>query len=429
MLIDNQLNRTTVPEIRMVDRIKLEDAEREQFNPNVDAFLTPGGQKNLIKVIMVIPAGRRSEPQKLVAQIAARMLKEGTEKYTAKEIAEKFDYYGASVSTAAGMDQATISIFVLKKFLAPVMELVVDVLNNASFPNKEFQTVIKNSLQKLAVNLEKTSYLASTRFYEHLFGADHPYGYEVQVEDYENLNPGMLKSFHRDQYHSSGITAYIAGKYDAADIDLLKQAFAEIKTGPNREAGAVVEPVYLPKQIKVVKEDAVQAALRIGSPSIEKTHPDRKVLTILNTIFGGYFGSRLMSNIREEKGYTYGIYSSIESLRQQSYFLISTEVGAEVADDAVNEIFKEMSRLQTELIPEAELDLVKNYMLGSLLQQFDGPFRISRALKNLNESGLNAQYIHDLVEVVKHVSPADIQSCAQKYFNRENQTVVIASNR
>lgn len=412
----------------MVEQIPLKDAEKTSFSENINAYLIKGGKKDIIKIVVAFKAGRLYEPSKLVAQLTARMLREGTENYTAKALAEKIDYYGATINTKAGMDQVSMTIFTMKKFLPEVMELAIEILGKPTFPEKEFNNIIKNSIQKLEVNLEKTTYLASTKFFESMFSSDHPYGYMVNTNDYHALNTESLKSYYKEKYSSGPINVYISGKYEDEDIETIKNALLQLQL--NKDAAYTTKelPTYKAQQHSLKKKDAMQAAIRIGMPIMSKDHPDRHTFSILNTLFGGYFGSRLMSNIREDKGYTYGIYSSISSYKQQACFLISTEVGVEVCDNAVKEIFNEINRLKTEIIPEEELDLVRNYILGSMLQQLDGPFKISATLKSLYDDGLDSQYIHNYTKKVKSISALELQACAQQYLIEDQFTTVIARN-
>jgi len=422
------LNRSIAPPIEMVEKITFNDAEKTSFSDNINAFLIKGGKKDIVKIVVAFNAGRQYEPAKLVAQLTARMLNEGTENYTAKALAEKIDYYGATINTKAGMDQVTMTIFTMKKFLPEVMNLAIEILGKPTFPEKEFKNIIKNSIQKLEVNLEKTSYLASTKFYESLFSGNHPYGYTVKPEDYNELSTEQLANFYKEKYHTGPVNVYISGKYDDNDVEVIKAALLQLNINQSAKLATQPIPTYTPQKHQVKKNDALQAAIRIGMPIMGKAHPDRHTFSILNTVFGGYFGSRLMSNIREDKGYTYGIYASISSFKQQASFLISTEVGVEVCDDAVKEIFNEINRLKNEIIPEEELDLVRNYILGSMLQQLDGPFKKSATLKSLYDDGLDNQYIHQYIEKVKQISALELQLCAKQYFIDDQFTTVIARN-
>jgi predicted Zn-dependent peptidase len=160
-----------------------------------------------------------------------------------------------------------------------------------------------------------------------------------------------------------------------------------------------------------------------------KTHKDFHSLTVLNTILGGYFGSRLMTNIREDKGYTYGIGSGMIPLKKAGYFFISTEVGVEVCNKAIDEIYIEINRLRNESISEKELILVKNYMIGSFLRSIDGPFALANRFKSIMEYDLDYSYYDDYISTIKNIKASDLLNLANKYLDPNSMTEVVAGKR
>jgi predicted Zn-dependent peptidase len=176
----------------------------------------------------------------------------------------------------------------------------------------------------------------------------------------------------------------------------------------------------------VEKSDAIQSAIRVGRILFNKTHPDYFKFQVLNTILGGYFGSRLMANIREDKGYTYGIGSGLNSLLHSGYFFISTEVGADVTTKALDEIHKELKLLREDLVSESELETVRNYILGQFLRSVDGPFALAEKFKAVYEFGLDYSYYDKYFHAVKTVTPAEIRDLANKYFQEKDLIECVA---
>jgi len=424
------LDRSKIPEIKLLNQIPLHEAEIIELVPGIKAYLIKGGKKEVVKIQTFFKAGRWHEPQKLVAQITATMLKEGTKNLTAKALVEKIDYYGASISTKAHFDFASITISTMRKFLPQVMEIKREIIAASVLPEKELNILLNNLKQKLAVNKEKTSYLASTQFYKSIFGENHPYGYDVESEDYDRLSAEKLYQFYQEKYQSRYPTIYISGNFGDGEVQKIGDCYTGLfAVNELLKTDAQPESAPYKAQTKIMrKKEALQAAIRIGKPIIGKHHPDRFILNILNIILGGYFGSRLMSNIREDKGYTYSIYSSITSYLHNSYFLISTEVGIDVCDAALREIFLEIERLKNTPVEQKELQLVKNYISGSLLRLIDGPFKTDNILKGLYDFGLDTRYFQAYVDKVKHITAEEIQQCAQKYLGKETLTQVIARN-
>ena len=199
----------------------------------------------------------------------------------------------------------------------------------------------------------------------------------------------------------------------------------EIKERPS-------EPISIVKCIDdfniqlINKEESLQSGIRIGKLLIPKTHKDFPKLFLLNTILGGYFGSRLMTNIREDKGYTYGIGSGLSSNKKESTFFISTEVGSDYTKATVTEIEKEIEKLQKQLVSEKELDLVKNYLFGSFMRNFDGAFEAIDRFKAINELGMDYNYYEFLFSEIKTANSESIRETAKKYFNFDNMVKVVA---
>ncbi|HCN82614.1 MAG TPA: insulinase family protein, partial [Sphingobacteriaceae bacterium] len=183
------------------------------------------------------------------------------------------------------------------------------------------------------------------------------------------------------------------------------------------------------KEHYIERPDAIQSAMRIGQLSVNRNHPDFPDLQVLNTILGGYFGSRLMANIREDKGYTYSIGSAIISLENAGYFFIASEVGTEVCNDAMNEIRKEVGKLKTELISDEELSLVKNYILGSMLGGLENVFSHADKFKNIYFFGLGYDYYERYINRVKHVTPAELLKLAKKYFDFDRFEKIVVGKK
>jgi predicted Zn-dependent peptidase len=157
-----------------------------------------------------------------------------------------------------------------------------------------------------------------------------------------------------------------------------------------------------------------------------RKHPDFIPFTILNTVLGEYFGSRLMSNLREDKGYTYGVNSMVSEYQNIGYFLIATDVAAEHVDSALKEIRFEIEKLQTELIEQEELDLVKNYLLGQLLKSADGPYAMTDLYVHLQSFGLEVDYYNRYIHEINEITSEELQDCAKKYLNWDDLTIVTA---
>jgi len=422
------LDRTQSPEYRRIEHIDLVKAEEKQLSNNIPVYVVNAGTQDLLKIEFIFEAGVWQQNYPLVAYASNQMLDEGTKQRSAEKIAESIDYYGAFLETEISMDYAYVSLYVLSKHLKSVLPLVEDIIKNPVFPVNEFRTFVQNKKQHLLVEEQKVEPIARKKFKELLFGEKHPYGHSITSADYDNLKTGDLADFHRKFYCAENCKIIIAGKVSQGAIDSINGHFGgkdwqlNSKKGP---ATRVIQPVSGAQKQLIAKKDAVQSALRIGKLMFNKTHPDYLPMQVLNTVLGGYFGSRLMANIREDKGYTYGIGSSIVSLKNGGYFSIASEVGVDVCSRAVDEIFFEIKRLREETIPPEELELVKSYMLGIFLRSIDGPFALADKFKGIMEYGLGYDYYENQINTIKNISAKELKDLANTYFREDSMTELV----
>lgn len=422
-------DRTVAPSLREIQNIRLPAIQRFQLSNGIPVFNINAGNQEVVKVELIFDAGRWQEPQRAIAGTTSKLLLEGTSAKSAQQLAEEIDFYGANIGSEATIDYGLVTLFTLNKHVDHLFPLLREVIYDATFPEKELSTYIQNSKQRLMVSLQKVDFLAHKAFNEQLYGSGYPSGYTTTPEDYDGIDVTSLRSFHASQYKSGNCKIIIAGKVTDHILSLLDRYFGaahfrEQNNGHLTHAIAAAEN----RKSFTAKKDAVQSGIRIGKMLVNKLHPDYPSLRILNTIFGGYFGSRLMQNLREDKGYCYGVHSSIASYLHDAHFYITTEVGGEVTWDAVREIYYEMDRLRAEPVPEEELQLVKNYLLGVFLGDVDGPFNVAEVLRGLIVYGLDEQFFYRLIETTKNISSPDLQELAIKYFDPESMMEVVAGN-
>lgn len=423
------MNRTLAPESKEIETIQLIKPEVQYLSNGVPVYVINAGTQELVKIEFIFPAGSAKEHKPLVANCTSNLLKEGTTKSTSAEIAEKLDFFGAFLEAECHKDNASISLYSLNKHLDKTFPLLAEVLLEPSFPVKELNLFLQNNKQKYVVSLSKVDFLARHKFNELLFGKDHPYGKLPEVTDYDNVNVEDLIQFYKEQYDLSTATVIIAGKVEEHHFELLEKLFGKVQVTEKPDQAHFPAPVSGRNKEIVEKQDAIQSALRIGKIMFNKTHPDYIPMQILNCVLGGYFGSRLMNNIREDKGYTYGIGSALVSMKYTGYFFITTEVGVDVTQKAINEIYYELKRLREDLIPKEELELVKNYLLGMFIRSADGPFALADKLKGVLEYGLTYEYFDRFIHTIKTITSEELQAMAQKYFKEEDQFELVVGKK
>lgn len=421
------LNRTHPPQFKTIEHVDIPKSEKQILSNQIPVHIINGGSQDILKIELIFNAGLWYHTAPLIAGTCNSMLNEGTEKYSAAELAEKFDFYGAYITYNNSQHDASVCLYTLNKYLDETLDLLEELVKHPTFPAKEFKTILNNKKQNYLLNREKPSALAKEKFVGLIYGEKHPYANIFDAKTFDQVQLDDVKSFYTDFYTPDNCHMIVSGKMNESVLPHLEKRF-----GASAWKGQLSE--YQPKhevisssnkKLFVHKKDAVQSSIRIGRLLFNKTHPDFAGIMLLNLILGGYFGSRLMQNIREDKGYTYGINSVLLSHLSSGHFAIVTEVGTDVCKAAVTEIYNEIARLREALVPESELKLAKNYFAGEMLRSFDSPFALSDSLRGNLPFGFDNSYYENFLKEFKKVSPEQIMDLANKYFQKEDLFEVI----
>jgi predicted Zn-dependent peptidase len=425
------INRKIIPAFKAIEKVELIHATEKRLRNNIPVYAVNAGTQEIIKIEFLFSAGMYHQSMTLQAASVNSMLEEGTSKMTAAQIADAVDFYGAFLELGVEQDSASVILYTLNKHLKATLPVVEQVIKDSVFPQEELNTHLQNKKQKFLVNNQKVATVARKRFSELVFGEQHPYGRDVKDADFERIKREDLIHFYQTHYRSDNCRIILAGKVDEDVYEQLDNLFGGNDwSGLNQFSQKTIEiNSTQEKQHLVYKDDALQSAIRIGKIMFNKTHPDYHPMQVLNTLYGGYFGSRLMSNIREDKGYTYGIGSGLVSLKHGGYFFITTEVGVDVCKNALTEIYSEMDRLREELVSDEELKLVKNYMLGTFLRNVDGPFALADRFKGLLEYNLGYDYFDKYMSTIKNISPSQIRELANTYFDKGSMIELVVGKK
>ncbi len=410
--------RTKQPPVKTVSAITGIPVENRVLKNGISLFMINAGTEDVARIEFVFRAGMAMESVPLLAGITNMMLSEGTWNYTAEELNNTLDFYGIFQNLTTDRDSAGLNMLFLNKHIEKAMELAGEILFHPVFPEKELNLMMKKRLAGYRISREKVQNIASDCFFESVFGRNHPYGRPVEEKDFEAITPALLRDFHSAYYTPRNMAAIISGKIHENTPYLFEKYFGSF-TDSSLPAGNSLKAIngQDAAKIHIEKPGSLQTAIRIGSATINKRHPDYPGLKILDTILGGYFGSRLMKNIREDKGYTYGIHSSVTSLDQSVYKVISTETGKQYCTLTIDEIYREIRILQKEHVKNDELEVVRNYMSGEMVRMFDGPFAIADSFKAVWEFGLDFSYFNRMMDTVKTIDPEEIMRLANLYYN------------
>ncbi|GAA4449252.1 pitrilysin family protein [Rurimicrobium arvi] len=387
----------------------------------VPLYWLNAGVQDVVEINWVFPAGLWYEEKPAVAHASAGLLKSGTLQQTANQINESLEFYGANLKVHAGNDYITLTLDTLTRHLPAILPIVAEVMAEAQFPQHELDLYQNNAIQRLLVSQRECDFVANQKIDAMLFGADHPYGRYSRKEAIEALQCEDLLAFHRRHLGFSGLKMFMAGKVGDQEVQLLNRIFGSVAiqgtvSTPQHAIDAATErKVFFSND-----PNGVQGAVRIGRRFIRRTHPDFAGVVVLNTVFGGYFGSRLMSNIREEKGFTYGIYSSVGAFAEDASLIIHTEAGRDVLEQTVTEVYHEMDRLCREPVEAEELLLVKNYLLGNILGDLDGPFSIMQRWRSLILNGFGIERFNANIETYKSITADELLTLAQRYLDKKD---------
>ncbi|MEO5500669.1 MAG: pitrilysin family protein [Ginsengibacter sp.] len=408
--------------------LKLLPVDKFKLRNRVQLYYLKAVADEVVNIEWVFNAGNLYETKEDVSLAMCNLIKSGTSTMNAFELTEKIEYYGAFFHAAYGHEVVTLTLSCLSRHLNKLLPIIREIITDSIFKEEEVEIYKQNSLQSLAVNQEKCDYVANNLVQEMVFGPHHPYARSQTESNIKALTRNDILSFFKKYVASGYCRIFAAGKLPADFLGQMDSLFGDLSFNAEFQVPSILVNVTSEKKIsRIIDDNGVQGSVRLGRLFPGYNHPDYKKVIVLNTLFGGYFGSRLMNNIREDKGYTYGISSYVQSYRDAGAWFISTEAGREVCGPTVVEVYKEMEDLCNEVVSPEELSLVKNYIIGIYLSQIDGPFKIMDRWKSLILKGFSEDFFYESINSIKHITAEEIQLLAQKYFvaNDFKEVVVI----
>lgn len=403
-------------------KLQLKPYNHFTLDNGVPVYSIDAGAQDVLMLEWVFYAGNWYEEKNIVAATANFLLKNGTHQKSAFALNEYFEFHGAYLNRSCYNETATITLHCLAKHLSALLPVVAELLTESIFPEEELAIYKQNQKQRLEVNLKKCDFIANRLIDEYVYGFHHPYGRYTSTLDYDQLQRDELIHFYKRFYTEGKCLLFVAGKPPANLAQQLNHVFGKLPfhQQPLPEVQYNTESAIIKKYNIINDKNGVQGAVRIARPFPDRHHPDFPKVQVLNNIFGGFFGSRLMSNIREDKGYTYGIHSYLQNHIHDTAWMISTEAGRDVCEATIEEVYKEMAILCNEMVKEEELHLVRNYMIGSLLGDLDGPFQIIARWKNYILNNLSEEFFYNSIRIVQSISAEELQALAKKYLVPED---------
>lgn len=426
------LDRTKAPETYEIDAVNIQIAEVTHLSNGARLHAIKSETQPVIRLDFVFKAGKWFDHKKGTSDIAARMLLEGSLNHTAKQIADKVAFYGASFENNHGYDRSEYTLYCLAKYTSELLPLVLDVLQNPTFPEEEFDLLKQRTIQSLKVQRQKNNYLATHSFTQQIYGDNHPYTFGFDTGILEAITKEDAEAYYKSRFITQELEVFACGAIDDQMQRHLEQEISKLQIQPSNLSAFAPEHQVSSATNKynlVQVDDSLQSSIRIGKRFPKISEPDYQKLLVLNEILGGYFGSRLMRNIREDKGYTYGIYSAISPKELDTLFFIGTDVNYAVTDDTISEILKEVKALQQEAVPDSELETVKNYMLGKFLNDIATIFDQCDRYKRIVLYNLQPEHYNNYVTTIRTITSPELQELANTYLSEHDFYTSVAGRR
>ena len=414
------------PKLKDLSSFKLQPPKEYYLDNGIKVLEISGGTQEVTKIDIIFRGGRLLEEKRLASRFVSSLLREGGSLYKDSSIiADELDYYGVNIRSASNLDYNYLSFSCLNKHLSNTLPIIEDILLHPTFSEKTIQRYKKKAISNLAMDLSKNDMVCYREFSSLLYGEDHPYGYNTTKSDIINIEREDIIQYYEKAFRSSLCLIIITGLPQTDTVDKLNKVLKEIKSGGKEVHFPLPNPTILKNRYHFETENKLQKAIKIGRRVCNRQHQDYPAFFLLNTILGGYFGSRLMTIIREELGYTYNIYSTIDNLRFDSYFYISTEVNESFIEPTLFAIQSIIKDLQEIKLSRKELNMVKNYIKGNFLSLLDGPFLQGTLIRSMELEGLSLQGFESLYQRIQDVTEEDIINCANKYLKEEDLLTVI----
>ena len=415
------------PELTIPSEIQVPLSLKHKSRNGIDIHLINTPEYEVVKISFVFHAGTRSQRHPFVASATANMLAEGSERFTSQELAERLDYYGSYFDVNIDRDYAYITFCSLKKFFAQTSEIIEQIILHPIFPEKEVATYCAKRQQQLTIERRKVETKAREKFAQAIFGAEHPYGISYDEKEYESIKREHIEEHYRRLYTAENCLIVCSGYISDEVLGMIMAIAEQIPAGQSSKQDSI-PPFETTHQQIIQHSGALQSSIRMGRLLFPRTHPDFVPMQVLSTILGGYFGSRLMQNLRERNGFTYGVFSAMVNFQHTGYLALATQVGKEVTAAALEQIAREIDILRTEKVDEEELILVKNIMAGEMMRILDGPFGIADVTTENILCDLDNSYINENLKRIRQTSSDDILRLAQQYLDPKDMVTVVVGD-
>lgn len=418
------LDRTCQPPIQAIEFCNLLNTRQFHLNNGIVFHLVDNPSLNLIHLNVRIKAGAVYEPKKRVSSFCYQLLKESHPTMNANEVADFLDFYGTSLSVTAGVNSITLGLIFQKKDMDKIVPFFADLLCGPVFRSENLERHRAKAIKDFEYNRLKVGYWNTQLMFNSIFGDLVPFGKLLEVEDLKSITLEDIRDYFAETCCAENITLFATGNLEPEKVEQIQAQFGRIAHGKSMPTVPDIRAGYVARRIEDHLPNALQTSISFSCPVVPYNDAEMPMLRILNTVFANYFGSRLMQNLRERNGYTYGVSGGFAYVESGSIYYIDSEVNNDKVEDAIAEIYREMELLRAEEVGEEEMETVRNYLLGTSLTLIDGTVSYLDAYMLWVTMGCDESCFVEFVEKVRTFSAADLRAMAEKYLRRENFTVI-----
>jgi zinc protease len=380
---------------------------------------------NLIHFTIRIKGGLIFENQKYLSQACFNLLKESSENRTASEMDEILDFYGATWYISVNVEYISIHWIIPKTNCHLLLPTLIDILLNPVFKEENLERFKKKKIKDLEYNELKYSYRANQLMYQSMFEEDTPMGTLLNKTHINELTIHQIKGFYSTCFNASNITVFVAGNIDNSLEHIMNQSFSQIPNGVISNPISNLKVNFNPQLIVENRDDAMQSSFILCKKGVSFLSDSRRDFSFLTTLLGGYFGSRLMQNLREKNGYTYGVQNGSMYFRNESIFSIDCDVKVDKTKNAIEQCFIEMQRLQTEEVSDEEIKNVKRYLQGTVLRDVDGVVAFMKKFAFWNRFGIDENEFEKFMNSLNHINKEMIINCAKTHLQHDDFYTII----
>lgn len=422
----NTLDRKTPPPTQPITKLSLTAPERTSLENGIPVYTLFNGQLDLIHILLNVRAGILHEEHKHVSHFAYSLLKESSSRYSATETADLLDFYGAHITVSGNLDRTTIAISIPANNVTQILPTIFDFLARPQYRQDRLEIYQSLKIKDLEYNMQKTDVRNTQLLLHAVFGDSRTAGVFSNRQNLQAVTLEQMYEFHRQTFCAENLTLFLTGNIDKDISTCIRDLFSQV---PHGTASAPILDLELPADpTRVIAEQmpgSVQSSIALSLVKTGYNAGDRREFSFLSTITGGYFGSRLMQNLRERNGYTYGVSAGSVYFGNQGLFIINSDVNADHTQAALDACFEELKRLQDEPVGDEELETVRNYLLGDLLRDVDNSVSYLKKFAYWKFFGHDEHEFQYMVEVIRNMKADTLSTMAKKYFDYNNFMQII----